>query len=260
MLFRSTRVPLDTTRLPGAGAAVAGGNAQGTGAQDVVLRPYDNVLVMQQTEWRPLQSVWITGEVRLPGKYVIRDKNERVRDLILRAGGLLPDASIEAAYYARSRAATTYQNAQDKAASALTRLGVDLRGVLQRPEDDNNLLLEGGDSLDIPISRSTVEVRGAVNLPTITVVTPGASLSSYLRSAGGISILGDLSRAYVIQPNGKIESRRSFLFFTVDPTPRPGSTVVVPPRDTTNSSAATLARSEERRVGKECRSRWSPYH
>src|SRR2546427_5501393 len=26
------------------------------------------------------------------------------------------------------------------------------------------------------------------------------------------------------------------------------------------SSAATAARSEERRVGKECRSRWSPYH
>ena len=30
--------------------------------------------------------------------------------------------------------------------------------------------------------------------------------------------------------------------------PRPGS------------AAATLTRSEERRVGKECRSRWSPYH
>ena len=25
-------------------------------------------------------------------------------------------------------------------------------------------------------------------------------------------------------------------------------------------SAVTLLRSEERRVGKECRSRWSPYH
>ena len=25
-------------------------------------------------------------------------------------------------------------------------------------------------------------------------------------------------------------------------------------------AAATLLRSEERRVGKECRSRWSPYH
>src|SRR3712207_5612986 len=27
-----------------------------------------------------------------------------------------------------------------------------------------------------------------------------------------------------------------------------------------DSAAAALARSEERRVGKECRSRWSPYH
>ena len=30
--------------------------------------------------------------------------------------------------------------------------------------------------------------------------------------------------------------------------------------DITNSVAMSLCRSEERRVGKECRSRWSPYH
>ena len=28
----------------------------------------------------------------------------------------------------------------------------------------------------------------------------------------------------------------------------------------TNATVATDVRSEERRVGKECRSRWSPYH
>ena len=28
----------------------------------------------------------------------------------------------------------------------------------------------------------------------------------------------------------------------------------------TKSKAGTVLRSEERRVGKECRSRWSPYH
>ena len=28
----------------------------------------------------------------------------------------------------------------------------------------------------------------------------------------------------------------------------------------TNTAAVSGARSEERRVGKECRSRWSPYH
>src|SRR6266705_5365238 len=31
-------------------------------------------------------------------------------------------------------------------------------------------------------------------------------------------------------------------------------------RDSRGSTRKTAARSEERRVGKECRSRWSPYH
>ena len=31
-------------------------------------------------------------------------------------------------------------------------------------------------------------------------------------------------------------------------------------RNETGMSQKTFARSEERRVGKECRSRWSPYH
>src|SRR5260370_747152 len=39
---------------------------------------------------------------------------------------------------------------------------------------------------------------------------------------------------------------------------RPGNAAFVPPpRDEVISC---MARSEERRVGKECRSRWSPYH
>src|SRR3712207_9115882 len=33
-----------------------------------------------------------------------------------------------------------------------------------------------------------------------------------------------------------------------------------PPEDLISSLDAGAARSEERRVGKECRSRWSPYH
>src|SRR2546430_12824113 len=42
-------------------------------------------------------------------------------------------------------------------------------------------------------------------------------------------------------------------------------TILTKARETTNSDAGSLylvdeARSEERRVGKECRSRWSPYH
>ena len=46
------------------------------------------------------------------------------------------------------------------------------------------------------------------------------------------------------------------------PSLRPLSSPPPPPKDAQNTSAQTPApgRSEERRVGKECRSRWSPYH
>ena len=40
----------------------------------------------------------------------------------------------------------------------------------------------------------------------------------------------------------------------------PATKVVVASKDTSNADLTVKARSEERRVGKECRSRWSPYH
>ena len=40
----------------------------------------------------------------------------------------------------------------------------------------------------------------------------------------------------------------------------PVATATTQPDDTQHSGWETIDRSEERRVGKECRSRWSPYH
>jgi protein involved in polysaccharide export with SLBB domain len=88
--------------------------------------------------------------------------------------------------------------------------------------------------------KNTVEVRGAVNAPTIMAVSRGASLEFYIRAAGGGSTTADAGRSYVVQPNGKIEIRRHFWFWNFDPTPRPGATVTVPARDSTNTAAATL--------------------
>ena len=40
----------------------------------------------------------------------------------------------------------------------------------------------------------------------------------------------------------------------------PASAFAAQAADTVAQTTLTTARSEERRVGKECRSRWSPYH
>ena len=42
--------------------------------------------------------------------------------------------------------------------------------------------------------------------------------------------------------------------------PNSGSIEVITTFDYPGTGNSTLPRSEERRVGKECRSRWSPYH
>jgi hypothetical protein len=108
-------------------------------------------------------------------------------------------------------------------------VGVDLRAALARPKSDDDLLLFDNDSLHLPMQRTTVEISGAVNAPSIIAASSGRSINYYVRAAGGASLTGDAKRAYVIQPNGKIQARRQILWVvTLNPTPRPGATVVVP--------------------------------
>jgi protein involved in polysaccharide export with SLBB domain len=253
---QTVRVPLDSSYL----AQSASGPT--TTSREVTLQPYDNVLIMQQPDFSLPRSVVITGEVRYPGRYALRTKSERLSDIVQRAGGLSEEAASDAAYFARARALTAFERASgDGAAAAATparggartgaeagaakesakgfdttvapvmrsRVGVDLRAALARPKSDDDLLLFDNDSLHLPMQRTTVEISGAVNAPSIIAASSGRSINYYVRAAGGASLTGDAKRAYVIQPNGKIQARRQILWVvTLNPTPRPGATVVVP--------------------------------
>jgi polysaccharide export outer membrane protein len=248
---RTFRVPLDSTyigdRAPDGkylgppGIAAPAGNTP-----EVTLSAYDNVLILPQPEWRLLRSVVITGEVHAAGRYTIDNKSERISDLIKRAGGVTPSANTDGGYYSRRRAGVSYQSRQDSIRAAgepAARVGIDLPDILRDARSPDNLLLEDGDSLDIPPMHATVEVKGAVNSPTIVAIAPGESLEHYIRAAGGPNRrIADTGGSYVIQPNGKIESRhRVALLFHSDPTPRAGATIIVPVRDTTaGNTVATL--------------------
>ncbi len=248
---RTFRVPLDSTyigdRSPDGryvgppGIPGAAGNTP-----EVVLDVYDNVLILPQPEWHLLRTVVISGEVPSPGRYTIQSKSDRISDLVKRAGGLLNTANADGAFYTRRLAAVSYRSHIDSVRAAAKdttqRVGIDLKDVLRNSGSADNLLLEEGDSLDVPPMHATVEVKGAVNSPTVVAIAPGKSLEHYIGAAGGPSRrLADAGGAYVIQPNGKIESRhRVLLLFRSDPTPRAGATVIVPVKDTTSNTAATL--------------------
>ena len=202
--------------------------------EDVEVKPYDNVLILRQPNWELQRTVVIGGEVRYPGRYSLRTKTERLSDLITRAGGLTSDAYANGVAFYRE--------------NGIGRIGIELPDVLKNPKDLDNLPLQDGDSIYIPRYNAVVNVRGAVNSPIAVTYSPGASIDYYIRAAGGGTRKADLRRAYVTQPNGKVQSRTPhFLLPDGVPKPAAGSSVFVPERDATDrgfdfaTSAGTVA-------------------
>ncbi|MHB1313413.1 MAG: SLBB domain-containing protein [Gemmatimonadaceae bacterium] len=243
-LARTQRVAIDSSYL------FDEGRARGS-APEVALQPFDNVLMFRRPDYEAARVVTIMGEVKYPGSYTIKNKSETVTDLVRRAGGLTHDANSDAASFMRLREAAAYAAAVDlgrgtskvtAAAADRVRIGLDLANALRDNKSSDNLLLQAGDELTIPPLRQTVEIRGEVNSPTVTALASGKPLSYYIRAGGGPTTKASTRRAYVVQPNGKVESRGRLLWtFDLDPTPRAGSTVVVPVRDTTANRGNAMA-------------------
>lgn len=235
----TVRVPLDSSYIgdyvtgvpyPGPLGEVTAGSRS---SAEVALQPFDNVLIMQQPDWEQPRSVVLTGQVRFPGRYTLVSKTERLADVVERAGGLTTEAAVDAAYFGRVTSATSFRRdvEADSTQIALvqrSRVGLSLGQAMRQQGSTDNLVLIEGDSLDVPFRRSTVEIRGAVNAPSV-ITHEGKRIGYYIRAAGGGALNGSERRAYVIQPNGKIEARqRLFWVIKLDPKPREGATVVVP--------------------------------
>jgi protein involved in polysaccharide export with SLBB domain len=247
-LATTVRVPLDS------GYLFAEGRTALAGAREELLRPYDNVLIFRDPARVDAVNVQVRGEVRFPGTYTMRTRTERLSDVIERAGGFTQQGDTSAVYYSRltqeteqvaqlvSRSsrrtdslgriivdtAAARETARFDNAGRRVRVGVDVAEALRRRDTPENLFVANGDSLYVPAKQQTVTVRGEVNSPT-ALVASGKKLRAYLLAAGGATNMGKASAAYVIQPNGKIESRTRLLWLvTLDPTPKPGATVVVP--------------------------------
>jgi polysaccharide biosynthesis/export protein len=217
------RVPLDSSYIfergpDGKYFGPPGLPAPSGSMPEVVLRPYDNILIFRQPNWELQRTAVVSGEVRYPGTYSLKTKTEKISDLIQRAGGLTPEAYADG---------VTFFRAKDK----VGRIGVALPEILRSPNSRDNLQLQDGDSIFIPRFNAVVNVKGAVNSPVAVTYVPGRPLEYYVSAAGGITRKGDLRYAYVTQPNGKVEATSGKFIFKSDPRPRPGSTVYVPEKD-----------------------------
>ena len=221
-LATTLRVPLDSTYLferDSAGRYVGppGLPFPASGAAEVPLEPYDNVLILRQPDFDFQRSVTISGEVRFPGTYSLRTKGDRLASLLTRSGGLTPQAYGDGIRFYRSL-------------NGVGRINVDLRRALADTASRYNIVLQPGDSLHIPEYTPSVKVSGAVNSPGSVLWRQGANLSYYVSAAGGYAQQARKGQVSVRFANGEVRTRRGGLFGS-DPTPGPGSEVFVPAED-----------------------------
>ncbi len=173
-------------------------------AQAFVLEPHDAVFVRRDPDFAEQLYVTVDGEVRFPGTYALLRRDERVSDLVRRAGGL-----TDLAY---ARGATFRRNGGG-------RLAIDLPEALRNPRRSDNLVLVPGDTLRVPRFNPTVQVEGAVLNPVTALWQQGAGVGFYVTQASGFRQDADRRSVVVISPAGRVRKGGA---------PEPGSRVIVP--------------------------------
>lgn len=196
----------------GGGEVGAGAGDWSPGAEEFVLMHGDRVFVRRAPGYELSRTVAISGEVRLPGVYVLTDRNETLSSILRRAGGMTEEAYPPGFQLIR---------AGELVAAELSRaLGGD-------PTYD--VVLVAGDSMHVPAYDATVLVQGAVAFETRVLHRPGGSLDYYIEQAGGYTEDADRDLVSVTYLNGSRATKRTrFLLPDGVPVPGPGSVVVVP--------------------------------
>lgn len=217
-------------------------------ASTFVLQPFDQVYVRTVPNFQEPQFVQVEGQVVNPGPYGITNRDERVSDVINRAGGLTQYAYIEGATLVRrvqlseaelkTRQEAITEVSDDSQRSAVQaapldpnsqeRVDINLKRVLANPHSEEDLILQEGDVISIPKQLQTVRIGGEVQYPNTTRFTPGDNFMDYISRAGGFSSKSIRRRSFVVYANGNVRRTKRFLFFNSYPRVEPGSEIIVP--------------------------------
>ena len=214
------------------------------------LMPYDEVYVRRSPGFATPQNVYVEGQVMFAGTYTLARKNERISDVIRKAGGVTDLAYVSGARLlrrtseaerAKMRAVTRILAAQgansDSINVALLQLadtypvGIELGEALKHPGGDADLVLREGDQLIIPEYNGTVKISGDVMFPNTVAYEKGKRFNYYIDQAGGFGQRAKKSRTIIVYMNGTVGR------VAHNAKVRPGCEIVVPSKPRRNPAA-----------------------
>lgn len=204
-------------------------NEQGA---EFILEPYDVIVVRNQPNFELQKIVNIEGEVLYPGPYAILNNNERISDVIKRAGGLTDEAFVEGATLHRT-------------ADEIGYIVMDLEDAMRSYNSRNNMLIKDKDFISVPKRKDFVRISGETNASSLypdkllssnnainVAYFDGKRADYYINNfAAGINQNADPSKITVEHANGRLESTKRTLFGRVYPKVYKGSIINVGTKD-----------------------------
>lgn len=209
--------------------------------KEFLLEPYDIVEVRKSPSYQTQRRVYAGGELTFEGGFTLESKNERISDLVKRAGGLTPHAYLKGATLVRQMTedevaardqlmtlVTNNENGEDSISSGKVissnryNVGIELEDILKNPGSDIDLVLREGDVLFVPEFNNTVKISGDVMFPNTVTYKAGKKLDYYVNQAGGYGSRAKKSKAFIIYMNGTVSQIKRGTQI------EPGSHIIIP--------------------------------
>lgn len=224
------------------------------GQQGFTLQPYDQVFVRRSPGYQAQQNVQVLGEVIFGGTYAMTNTEERLSDLIKKAGGATSKA------YLRGAKLTRVANEEEKkrmrdVINLMNRqfgeammdslgirvedtfsVGIDLEKAVASPGSEYDLVLREGDVLSVPKLNNTVKVNGAVMMPNTVGYLSNKNANYYLDQAGGYALNAKKSKKFVIYMNGQVARIKGHDKDKIEP----GCEIIVPSKKNKKVNAAEI--------------------
>ena len=214
------------------------------GTPGFVLQPYDEVYVRRSPGYQAQQNVVVEGEILFGGSYAMTSREERLSDLINKAGGTTNYAYLRGAKLTRvategekKRMGDVIRLMSRQLGEAMMdslgvrvedhfTVGIDLEKALANPGSTADIVLREGDVISIPKNNNTVTINGAVMVPNTVSYIAGKNIDYYLNQAGGYSDNAKKSKKFIVYMNGQVTKVKGSGKKQIEP----GCEIIVPSR------------------------------
>lgn len=213
---------------------------------DFPLKRGDRIFVRKKPNWDITEYVVLEGEFKYPGKYPIIEGEDSFENVLERAGGFTPNASLENAEFIRqqdvlkkdpemvrlaklppsemSKSEFRYYQARVREKKGV--ISINFKSFLTDTILNDDVILFHKDSVIVPRSNEFVNIQGRVNSPGKIKYNPNFTYIDYIESVGGFGYRSDPDETLVTKSQGEI-----FLAKNMDYQIEPGDVILVPPKD-----------------------------